>query len=856
MTFNIKHYLKNAFTKGTTINNYNLKALVIVGSFGHPLFAVLHLYVFQMPWDSLVLKGLAGLICLSLATKDYWPKKIKPLFPFYWHFMLIYNLPFLITLTALNNHFIQTWFMWEIIMLYILIMFVPHWLIFLIDLIIGTVFALLVHGIIYGGNTFDPLVLSLDSGMQLFLYLSTFAFAVCSGLIFSYSNAQGVAHQTKAKIFKSLAGSIAHEIRNPLNVINLIGSQINDTLLKKESGENNGELKQNTKGELLDLTHGISDAIAGANNIINVILSDLSERSIDEEDFSYLNPAEILPEIIERYGYRNKDEKERVKLLLPKEKQNELLFKAVPDRFTFIMYNLLKNALYYLDEYPESIITVGNEFREIDGEEYNVIYVHDTGPGIPNHVVAKLFGDFYTSGKKDGTGLGLAFCKRNMRLFGGNIICESEFGKWTRFSLLFPIIPADEIEIIKLESQKKKILLVDDQEINLITTKSRIERILPNICCDIAINGKEALEMVKRKKYHLVLMDIEMPEPDGIKVAEKIRNYDKELPIIAFTSLDRLSFLNKVNEKSDKNDFNSYLSKSTASNILYRGLTKWIMESNDEFTYLGDKESYLEKLNNKKILLADDQQINRLMTKRNLEIHGLSITEAKDGKELLEIYNNSLNNKGKSSFDIILADIHMPPHDGDKAAKEIRNIEAINNISHHDEIPIIALSGDGDKEDIHHFFDCQMTDYFIKGGDPELLLKIIANYTSKNDTRAYNMDSAKNKLMEESLNPNIFNSFDQENKRKLLELFLKDSGEIISKAKENDRTENIKDLLLDIHSMKGIAINIGAMRLFYYIRETEPLIKQGQAPEGWFQDLEKIHQELNDEIRNLLNQLD
>jgi DNA-binding NtrC family response regulator len=69
----------------------------------------------------------------------------------------------------------------------------------------------------------------------------------------------------------------------------------------------------------------------------------------------------------------------------------------------------------------------------------------------------------------------------------------------------------------------------------------------------------------------------------------------------------------------------------------------------------------------------------------------------------------------------------MPPYNGDAAALQIRGIETENKIPYQNRIPIIALSGDGDQESIRHFFKSQMTDYFIKGPDPELLIKIIGN---------------------------------------------------------------------------------------------------------------------------------
>ncbi len=870
MKFNIKLYLKNAFAKGTFINDYNLYALVIVGSFGHPVFAILHLYVFKMPWDNVIVKSSAGLVCLLLATKKYWSPRFQPLFKYYWHFMLIYNLPFLITLTALHNSFIKTWFLWEVIMLYILIMFVPHWLIFLLDLTIGILSALFFYSLSGGGTFLDPVSVSYNSGLDLFLYLSTFAFAIISGLIFSYSNAKGIASEERAKIFKSLAGSIAHELRNPLNAINLVGSQINDLAsdLDKQNGSSY-QVKYNSessvvpgvsiiptaKSKLLNLTSHISDSIANANNIINIILGDLSEKKIDPEDFVYLESDKILPDIVEKFGYRNDEEKSKVKLLPSKHEENNFLFKAVPDRLTYIVFNLLKNALYYLNQFPESVVTIGTEKRTVSGTEYNVIYVNDTGPGIPPHIIPKLFGDFYTSGKKEGTGLGLSFCKRNMQMFGGDIICESELGKWTRFSLLFPKLSEEEVRRARLEGKKKKILLVDDQEVNLITTKSKLEKILLYVSCDIARSGKEAISMARQNKYQLILMDVQMPEISGIEATKKIRSYDKEVPIIALTSLNRDSFAKAIDDASSKNDFSHYLSKSSRDNLLYRGVSKWITDPQDDMLYVGAKEDYLKILYGKKVILADDQQMNRMITKRSLEAAGLIVVEASDGKELLEIYQKSLDAKGRSDFDAIITDVNMPPHDGDDAAKEIRVIEAAHKISHHDEMPIIALSGDGDKEDIHHFFECQMTDYFIKGTKPELLLKIIANYLIKKIEKQNSDEDLSGGDGLFNLNQDALGEhFSKEDQATILKLFVRDTDELMKKIFESKEKEDedAKSLLLHVHSIKGTAANVGADRLFNYAKIIEPKIKNNSAPKNWVEEMQKIYSDLKNEIKILV----
>ncbi len=423
---------------------------------------------------------------------------------------------------------------------------------------------------------------------------------------------------------------------------------------------------------------------------------------------------------------------------------------------------------------------------------------------------------------------------------------------------MFPQLSEEEVRIAKLEGKKKKILLVDDQEVNLITTKSKLEKILLYVSCDVARSGKEAISMARQNKYQLILMDVQMPEINGIEATRKIRSHDREVPIIALTSLNRDSFSKAIYDASSKNDFNYYLSKSSRDNLLYRGVSKWITDPQDDMSYVGAKEDYLKILRGKKVILADDQQINRMMTKRNLESAGLFVVEASDGKELLEIYQKSLDPKGRSDFDVVITDVNMPPHDGDDAAKEIRTIEASHKISHHDEMPIIALSGDGDKEDIHYFFECQMTDYFIKGSKPELLLKIVANYFVKKETKIESVLSTNSESNVEdsvklyNLNQSALEHFGKEERATIFDLFIQDSDKIMSKISESKTGGDISGLLLHVHSIKGTAANIGADRLFNYAKIIEPKIKDGNAPKNWVEELEKIYSDLKNEIKILI----
>ena len=880
-------FLKKSLQEGTQIDRANIFTAVFIGGTSHIILHFLYAYIIPLPYESLTLRLIITFLCISTFCYPYLPEKIKvSYFPFYWHLMVMSSLTFNVTLLALKNNFNEIYLYWGIFTTFLLAIYVPNWFMFIVDFIVSIVAGFMVYlattPIINLAPEFNV------SGYGLILFFTAF-----SGVIFVHANKSvwlSKQHQQHLQL-TSLAGSIVHEIRNPLNAINLSASA-SDAVLKSD--------QDNKISEALKYNDHIFSSIKKANEIINIALSDLKDKPVDSNDFSYPSANKILPEIIKNYGYSSEAEKAKVKLDL----KDNFIFRVIDDRFTFIIYNLLKNALYYLNQYPDSIVTIGVETFNpglpslrvtkngsaaiqnvdvevtglphhasmvrndgsgnggngsgIDYSKYNVIYVYDTGPGIPSNILPKLFGDFFTSGKKEGTGLGLAFCKRNMKIFGGDIIVESELGKdgnngWTKFNLLLPKLTEEEIKAAETEAKRKKILIVDDQETNLIATKLKIEKSVPYIVCDIALSGLEALKLAKANKYYLILTDVQMPEINGILFAKEIRKFNKDIPIIAYTSLD----LDLEEIKSVTND---YISKSVPNHILLRTISKWLIGYNDDFFYLGSKEEYIAAIKDKNILLADDQKINLMMTKRNLENYGLKVTEASDGKELLEIYNQNPN-----QFNLIITDINMSSYNGDQAAKEIRKTNKT--------IPIIALSGDGEKEDIYHFLACGMNDYFIKGNDTELLIKIIANYLIKKDdmniTKAHNQ-IIKNQqpIMEELdllddvvidnndkihliLDLEKINSFDKADQKTIMELFLKESEKIITLIRHNINAE----LHFNIHSLKGISGNIGAIRLFEYTKEIDTYFKQNKPieNENWIAELEEIYEETVGEVERFLD---
>ncbi|MDA7704893.1 HAMP domain-containing histidine kinase, partial [Rickettsiales bacterium] len=135
-----------------------------------------------------------------------------------------------------------------------------------------------------------------------------------------------------------------------------------------------------------------------------------------------LSISDTVKKAIKQYSYKNQEEKNLINLDL----EDDFIFRGDENMMIFVIFNLLKNSLYY-----KSKIKIRTEAKP-DG---NYLYFKDYGPGIEKDKLALIFESFFTSGKKDGTGLGLPFCKRIMTAFEGDIICRSEIGKWTEFQL-------------------------------------------------------------------------------------------------------------------------------------------------------------------------------------------------------------------------------------------------------------------------------------------------------------------------------------------------------------------------------------------------------------------------------------
>lgn len=209
----------------------------------------------------------------------------------------------------------------------------------------------------------------------------------------------------KIRNLKSLAGSIAHETRNPLSAIKGCCDIIKDNLTQAQ--------------EFLEL---ISVSSSRGLSMIDIILQNIRDEEIDKTTFTSLSIAGVVKSAIKEFAFESEEQKELVNVDL----ENDFIFKGDETLMIFVLFNLLKNSLYY-----KAKINIWLDANK------KCLYFKDNGVGIPKDKLESIFDSFFTSNKKGGTGLGLPFCKRVMQAFGGDIACTSIEGQGVEFCLKF-----------------------------------------------------------------------------------------------------------------------------------------------------------------------------------------------------------------------------------------------------------------------------------------------------------------------------------------------------------------------------------------------------------------------------------
>ena len=328
----------------------------------------------------------------------------------------------------------------------------------------------------------------------------------------------------KAKFLSSMS----HEIRTPLHAIISLTDLLNSTLLNKKQEEYLEMLKFSGK-----------NLLALVNDILEFERLELSAIEIDEMGFQLDSTLQMLID-----SFKILAEEKGIYLDSNIHAISNFFIRSDEQKLTQILTNLLGNAIKFTDGGGVRL-DVEIEPNE-DGSVRITFAITDSGVGIPASQISEIFEVFKMvhadSRKRGGTGLGLAICKRLSEYLGGQLSVESTEGKGSKFTFSFdaelvsPNCTVDETTEQKNQLINKKVLVVDDNKVNLIVACTFLRQ-----CGAIpteADSGFAALELLEKNQFDVVLMDIQMPRMDGIETTQKyFSNPDNPIvPIVGLTA--------------------------------------------------------------------------------------------------------------------------------------------------------------------------------------------------------------------------------------------------------------------------------------------------------------------------------
>ena len=502
--------------------------------------------------------------------------------------------------------------------------------------------------------------------------------------------------------------NMSHDIRTPMNAI------VGLTAIAGANVENKDRVVE-CLGKITESSRHLLGLI---NEVLDMARIESGKMTLAQEDF---NLSELVDNLITLMEPVLDEHKHNFDIHINRIEHEAVCGDSL--RIQQVFVNLMSNAIKYTPDGGNitfSIEEKPNGFSELGCYEFTI---EDNGIGMSPEFQKIMFDPFsraddHRTTRVQGTGLGMAISRNIVNLMNGTIKVDSTLHKGTKITVTIYL------ELQKKEKEQDRdlmnlpVLVVDDDKTCCESTIATLKEI--GITGEWVLSGKEAVERCYarhelKNDYFAVILDWKMPEMDGIETARQIRKrIGKEITIIVLTSYE----FSKIEEEAKAAGVDAFIAKPLFRSRLTATLRQFT-SGRKENTARNDLEKLSEAdYTGKRILLVDDNELNREIGVEILRMTGAEVETAENGKIAVEKVEAS----PKGSYDLIFMDIQMPVMNGYEATAAIRSLPGEKG-----KVPIVAMTANAFAEDVQLAKNTGMNGHIAKPLDMNKLKDVLGN---------------------------------------------------------------------------------------------------------------------------------
>ncbi|WP_242844300.1 response regulator [Candidatus Soleaferrea massiliensis] len=520
----------------------------------------------------------------------------------------------------------------------------------------------------------------------------------------AYQSAR-VASQAKTNFLSSMS----HDIRTPMNAImgmtaiakaNLDSPEKMRSCLEKIDTSNRHLLS--LINEVLDMSKiesGKIDLTLGQVNLPNLVqnVTDMCRPLIAEKQQQFqISIGKVLHENVIADG----------------------------DRLQQILMNLLSNAIKYTPEGGDITLRINELYSSTPRQSQYEFICIDNGIGISSEFMPRLFEPFARAedpriSKLQGTGLGMAITENIVRMMNGTIDVRSKLGKGSRFTVSVPLEICIDEETSSSELTGRPVLVVDDDQITCENATALLNELGMRgywVLSGMDAVGRIAAAHEQNDDFFAVILDWKMPEMDGLETVKAIRKrLGEDVPIIIISAYD----YSDIEEEFLRAGADAFITKPLFKSKMLHVLQLFITADNAE-TANPSAEEAQAALSAKRVLLAEDNDINREIAVELLQMQNIDVDTVENGQRAVEVFKAS----APGDYSAVLMDIQMPVMNGYDAAAAIRALKREDAAT----IPILALTADAFASDVAKARSAGMNDHIAKPIELNHLLEALQRW--------------------------------------------------------------------------------------------------------------------------------